>query len=109
MHFYAVVIALVSCMPHSARSEQPPPTTTRPACCRIQKVNPASCLTAVAADGAPGKIAQGRPAMMPDWEKDYEAGTERGECSLASARAPRHSGMKHCGLRYRIAEQFLRI
>ena len=74
MHFYAMVVALVSCMPHTVRCEQPPPTTTRPACCRIQKVNPASCLTAVAADGAPGKIAQGRPAMMPDWEKDYEAG-----------------------------------
>jgi agmatine deiminase len=24
--------------------------------------------------GAPGKIAEGRPAMMPDWQKDYEAG-----------------------------------
>ena len=31
-------------------------------------------LRSVLADGAPGKIAQGRPAMMPDWEKDYEAG-----------------------------------
>lgn len=24
--------------------------------------------------GAPGKIAQGRPAMMPNWDKDFEAG-----------------------------------
>eukprot|EP00775_Hariotina_reticulata_P010757 gene10757-10913_t len=24
--------------------------------------------------GAPGKIAQGRPAMMPNWDKDYNAG-----------------------------------
>lgn len=24
--------------------------------------------------GAPGKIAAGRPAMMPNWEKDYNAG-----------------------------------
>ncbi len=24
--------------------------------------------------GAPGKIAAGRPAMMPNWDKDFEAG-----------------------------------
>ena len=24
--------------------------------------------------GAPGKISQGRPAMMPNWDKDFEAG-----------------------------------
>ncbi len=33
-------------------------------------------LLAVAASttGAPGKIAAGRPAMMPNWDKDYNAG-----------------------------------
>jgi hypothetical protein len=74
MPFYAVVVAMVSCMPHRARCAQPPPPPRDLPAAVIQKLNPASCLTAVAADGAPGKIAQGRPAMMPDWEKDYEAG-----------------------------------
>lgn len=32
------------------------------------------CCCCQRADGAPGKIAQGRPAMMPNWEKDFEAG-----------------------------------